>query len=808
MCINAVAQQYLQAGLSVLPANVPLKCVALHRWKDYQSRLPTEDEVQTWFSNGHTGICIITGSVSGNLELIDFDMAAEMFEPWRQVIEKSLPDVFASLVIERSQSGGCHVIYRCQREICKSIKLARRKIHVLNGDEFVLCGKKFKPICDKDGTWYILPTYIETRGQGGLFLCAPTPGYELIQNSFTNIPTISAGQRDILLEAALSLNEYVPEPVQPSQPITVPSGTLRPGDDYNATGDVRSVLQAHGWKCIQGGENEHWCRPGKTTGTSATLKNRIFYVFSSNAHPFDSEKAYSSFSVYTLLEHNGDYSIAAAVLGKEGFGEKTLPQNTDVDITALIPKPSAMMQEYKPFPTETLPEPIRSYILAAAESLNCDPAYIALPALATIASCIGNTARILLKRDWKEPPVLWTAIISESGTMKSPAFKMAVNILKTIQYKALTQYEAAMQAHAKSVEEYDIALAHAKISKNNDELPEKPQEPAAQRFWVSDVTSEAIAPILINNPKGVLCAVDELATWVRGFDRYVSGGKGADVARWLSMYDADSILIDRKTQQQRIISVPSAAVSLAGTIQPGVFLDCFKQKSLRESGLLARILIAMPPARPAFWSESEIPEDVQLSYEGILAGLIEWQPVVDDNHIVNPHYIGMSHKAKERFIRFVDEHADEAVELSGDLSAAWSKLKGATARLALIFECIKTIAANPYATPLDVKVGVESVESAITLVNWFKLEAARIYESFNEDEGCEKFGTIIDYIEKKGGAVTARDLMRGGPCLKDTGQAQRVLNEMISEGLGRWRYKEMTKRGGKPKAEFVLVKSY
>lgn len=170
--------------------------------------------------------------------------------------------------------------------------------------------------------------------------------------------------------------------------------------------------------------------------------------------------------------------------------------------------------------------------------------------------------------------------------------------------------------------------------------------------------------------------------------------------------------------------------------------------------------------------------------------------------------IGMSHKAKERFIRFVDEHADEAVELSGDLSAAWSKLKGATARLALIFECVKTIAANLYATPLDIKVGVESVESAITLVNWFKLEAARIYESFNEDEGCEKFGTIIDYIEKKGGAVTARDLMRGGPCLKDTGQAQRVLNEMISEGLGRWRYKEMTERGGKPKAEFVLVKSY
>ena len=338
MCSNAIAQQYLRAGLSVLPANVPLKCVALPRWKDYQSRLPTDDELQTWFSNGHAGICIVTGSVSGNLELIDFDMAAEMFEPWRQVVEKSLPDVFGTLVIERSQSGGCHVIYRCQTEICKSLKLAKRKIPVTSRDEVVLCGKTLKPVQDKDGTWYILPTYIETRGEGGLFLCAPTPGYELIQNSFTTLPTITAEQRDIVLEAALSLNEYVPEPVQPTQPIATPSGTLRPGDDYNANGDVRKVLQAHGWKCIQGGENEHWCRPGKTTGTSATLKNGIFYVFSTNAHPFEGEKAYTPFAVYTLLEHNGDYAQAARALGQNGFGEPLKTQNDadGVDISGII----------------------------------------------------------------------------------------------------------------------------------------------------------------------------------------------------------------------------------------------------------------------------------------------------------------------------------------------------------------------------------------------------------------------------------------------------------------------------------------
>ncbi|OHB48323.1 MAG: hypothetical protein A2Y10_02545 [Planctomycetes bacterium GWF2_41_51] len=240
------------------------------------------------------------------------------------------------LVIEKSQSGGRHVIYRCEEEICKSLKLAKRKITIDTGDEVILCGKTFKPIQNKDGTWYILPTYIETRGEGGLFLCAPTPGYELVQNDFINIPVISPEERDILLGAALSLNEYVPEPLEPQQTQSSPSGSLRPGDDYNFNGDLRAVLLQHDWQCYQAGENEHWCRPGKTTGTSATLKNRVFYVFSTNAHPFESEKAYSPFSVYTLLEHNGDYSKAAQTLATKGFGEKNIEVPTDVNISALV----------------------------------------------------------------------------------------------------------------------------------------------------------------------------------------------------------------------------------------------------------------------------------------------------------------------------------------------------------------------------------------------------------------------------------------------------------------------------------------
>ena len=327
------ALKYLNAGLSVLPANVQLKYAALQQWKSYQHRRPTDVEVRAWFSNGHTGVCIVAGAVSGNLEMMDFDLQAELFEPWCERVKQADPALLDQLVIETSQSGGRHVMYRCDSAVSGNLKLAQRKVPVPSGDEIIIGGKSHKPRKDKDGQWTVLLTLIETRGQGGLFLCAPTPGYTLLQGDLTDIPVLTAEQRELLLEAAWSLNELIPEPVD--MPPPSPSSSLRPGDDYNARGDVRALLDAHGWTCVKGGENEYWRRPGKTIGWSATFKEKVFYVWSSNASPFEPEKAYSPFSVYAQLEHHGDFGAAAAELSRQGYGE-TAPDTHDVDISAIV----------------------------------------------------------------------------------------------------------------------------------------------------------------------------------------------------------------------------------------------------------------------------------------------------------------------------------------------------------------------------------------------------------------------------------------------------------------------------------------
>ena len=121
---------------------------------------------------------------------------------------------------------------------------------------------------------------------------------------------------------------------------------VRPGDDYCQRGDIRPILEGHGWQRL--GEkpdgNELWRRPGKDTGGhSATFDGNVFYVFSSNAAPFESERGYSRFQVYATLECGGDYTRAARDLLGKGYGQ-AMPE-PQVEFGAGLGKTASVQQQ-------------------------------------------------------------------------------------------------------------------------------------------------------------------------------------------------------------------------------------------------------------------------------------------------------------------------------------------------------------------------------------------------------------------------------------------------------------------------------
>ncbi len=307
-----------EAGLCVLPALPAEKRPDLPSWKPYQTRKPCPEEIAEWQRTA-TGICVVTGAISDNLIVLDFDEGGVLFEPWRQKVDQECPGLLDTVYIESTPSGGKHVIFRTQLLPQRSRPYARRCIELSSEEPVVIAGKSYTPAPKASGGWQVVLTQIETRAEGSLCLCAPTPGYVRLSGSFTDLPRLTEQQVAVLLAAAIEFNSYSP-------PVCVPvptaksfkhSGQDRPGDRFNESGDVVAVLRKAGWKLFRDGVNQQWTRPGKEFGTSATLRDRVFYVFSSNAAPFEPDRGYGPFGVYGLLEHGGDFASAAQALARQ-----------------------------------------------------------------------------------------------------------------------------------------------------------------------------------------------------------------------------------------------------------------------------------------------------------------------------------------------------------------------------------------------------------------------------------------------------------------------------------------------------------
>jgi len=459
-------------------------------------------------------------------------------------------------------------------------------------------------------------------------------------------------------------------------------------------------------------------------------------------------------------------------------------------------------ERFQSFPVNALPELLRGFVAAGAKAIGCDPSYLALPMLCALAAAIGNTRRIQLKRGWTAPAIVWAAIVGESGTAKTPAFKLVMRPILGRQRKALERHAEAMREYEADQAHYDKALAVWKRDKKTtDEPPEKPEAPQAERRIVSDTTVEALAPLLLANPRGLLMARDELAGWIGSFDRYSGGKGGADSAHWLSMHNGESIVVDRKTGIPRTIYVPQASVSVCGGIQPAILHRALGVEH-RESGLAARLLLTCPPRIAKQWTEADIDPTAESEIAGLIDRLYELQPIVGDDGELRPVVVGLTTDAKAAWKAYYNAHAQEQADLSGDLSAAWSKLEEYAARLALVIHFARW-AANDLTLHSVNAVDVKSMAASIALATWFKGEARRVYAMLGETDDDRDQRRLIEWIERKGGSATPRDAQMGCRWLREAGAAEAALEQLVKAGWGNW---ELTPPGrrGQPTRHFRL----
>lgn len=322
------AIRWQAAGIVALPVRSDgSKAPGLATWKEYQQRRPSIDELVQWFGHGAQGIGVLTGAISGHLEMVELEGRAILGGALARLKEHAadhdalgLLDKVIDGYCEQTPSVGIHLLYRLEGGgVRRNTKLAR------TADRQVLA---------------------ETRGEGGFVVVAPSAGtthptgaaWTIISGSIEQVATITLDERDLLWAIIRMLDE---EPEREAATEHAIGGMLagsiagtRPGDDYNERADWSDILA--GWtRATRMGSGYGWRKPGKqgpgisaTTGQSADGVDRL-YVFSTSTE-FEPERPYTKFAAYALLEHRGDYGAAAKALAAAGYGSQ--PQQSTVAV--------------------------------------------------------------------------------------------------------------------------------------------------------------------------------------------------------------------------------------------------------------------------------------------------------------------------------------------------------------------------------------------------------------------------------------------------------------------------------------------
>lgn len=405
----------------------------------------------------------------------------------------------------------------------------------------------------------------------------------------------------------------------------------------------------------------------------------------------------------------------------------------------------ALLEEYQPFPTHALPPPLDEFVRQSAIAIGCDHAYLALPLLAIAGSAIGNSRVVQLKIGWTEPSVVWSVVVGDSGTLKSPALRAVTQHLHRLQARFRSEFKQRHAAYEEQYADYEYAKKEARYAKSQLAM-EQPDKPVFQRIMCSDVTIERLGQILEENPRGVLLYRDELATWLGSFTRYK---KASDQAEWLPFFNADPISVDRSKDGGVHVAVGHCHVCVAGGIQPGTLRDLATPEAI-AAGLFARLLMAQPPKRAKVWTDLFVHPELEQSYCDVIDRLYALEGELKFG-AREPKRLEFAPRVHEQWKKFFHELSKRQLSAYGEVAAALSKLEAYTARFALIHHIVKHVFEG---TPDTVPIEMESLHAGIQLTEWFEREAFRIYAMLKADPTSTEIRRVHEYIQAQGGRMS------------------------------------------------------
>ena len=226
-----------------------------------------------------------------------------------------------------------------------------------------------------------------------------------------------------------------------------------------------------------------------------------------------------------------------------------------------------------PLPRGLLPKAIEDFALQQGELMGADPAGLAMSALTVCGAAIKDAIQLQVKtydRGWMELARIWTALIGDPSTKKTPIMRTAARPLVKIDDELWGKYTDAL----------------ARYNALEKEQKKGAEPPPQVRLRLEDTTIEAAQEVLKDTPGGVLLLQDELSGWFGSMDKY-TGHRGAakDRGFWLQAWNGGSYAFNRVSRGAGMVG--NLSVSVLGGIQPELIRKV--AADTHDDGLLQRL---------------------------------------------------------------------------------------------------------------------------------------------------------------------------------------------------------------------------
>lgn len=420
------------------------------------------------------------------------------------------------------------------------------------------------------------------------------------------------------------------------------------------------------------------------------------------------------------------------------------------------PEPSIPGAEDVPeIPTNVLPVWAASFAQDVAKSTQTPPA------LAVLA-CIGTLSTVLQRRfevapwgdSYTEPLSLWCLSASPSGTRKTAiinAFlgplvhweklmrdRMRPDIARVNAQRAVAKkrIEKLLSDSAKAKDAQERRGIEAEIQHEEDAMPDELRAP---RLFTGDVNAEKLQALLADHGERMGLHSDEAGVFAVMAGLYTGGQ--ANIDAFLQAHAGSPLRVDRMGRSVHV-DRPALAVNLM--VQPDILSEVAGSRRFRGSGLLARFLYAIPPStvgRRDVRQHITLSAEAKADYERRIMWLLDGLP----EPVQAPRVLPLDGAARELWLDLAEE-VERAQADGGRLESIrdWcSKLPGAAARLACIFELASTGLDAP-------AVGFDAMDKAVRLARLLIPHAMAAFGALGSDDVDVDARAVLRWMQSQG----------------------------------------------------------